>query len=280
MLLAHRIVFLSPAGTTGSVARIILSQLKLHGCNTELIDLSRLHNSIELADCYANWPARCCLWLGSPVYCDHAVPLVEEFVRELPNNCDGFAVPFVTWGGVTSGLALPEMATILKDKGFIPMGATKVLATHSSTWSAASPLAAGHPDQKDFQLVLQLVDSVVEKLSLDHFEALDISQLNYLPKKMQTSAAAKSLALVKAAQPPLQIDESVCNKCGVCVSVCPLRCIQLQPFPVIGADCIRCLQCVRNCPENAFLFDVTPLQIRLCKLFEASEEKPQSQIFF
>ncbi len=52
-------------------------------------------------------------------------------------------MPFATWGGVTSGLALPDLAEALQAKGFQPVGAAKVLAEHASMWAAPEPLAPG-----------------------------------------------------------------------------------------------------------------------------------------
>ena len=57
----------------------------------------------------AIWFESCCLWIGFPGYCDHALPLIEDAICNMPPKCSGFAVPFVTWGGMISGLALPEL---------------------------------------------------------------------------------------------------------------------------------------------------------------------------
>ncbi|MDX9708396.1 MAG: 4Fe-4S binding protein [Trichloromonas sp.] len=137
----HRIVYFSPAGTTRKAAEAIGDFLRDRGQAVSRLDLARRQNPFASFGSDSP-PFR--LWLGSPVYCDHAVPLVEDFVRSLP-PAGGFAVPFVTWGAVTSGLALPEMAACLAERGFAVLGAAQVMAEHSSLWQSSQPLAGGRP---------------------------------------------------------------------------------------------------------------------------------------
>jgi NAD-dependent dihydropyrimidine dehydrogenase PreA subunit len=108
---------------------------------------------------------------------------------------------------------------------------------------------------------------------------LDLSALNYLPQRMQQDSAAKSLALVKAAMPPLELRQELCTQCGICMDRCPMNCIRLNPYPQLGHECVRCLQCVRQCPEQAFVFDPAPVYDRLVGMAEASEEEKNSRIF-
>ncbi|MCW8859630.1 MAG: EFR1 family ferrodoxin [Deltaproteobacteria bacterium] len=277
--LPHRIVYLSPAGTTRLAAETIADQLKALNQTVELFDLSSLIQAGSRAAVYAAWPATCCLWIGSPVYCDHALPIVEDFIRNLPDGCHGFSIPFATYGGVTSGLTLPEMAELLGQRNFTPLAAAKILALHSSTWCAPKPLAAGHPSADELQQLRSLVVAVEKKLMDQPPAALERSLLNYLPEEMQQSSAAKSLALVKRALPPLKIDQTLCTQCGTCAQGCPMGCIDLRPYPEIRSECIRCLQCVRNCPEGAFNFDPEPLQSRILELSVLSEEEQISQFF-
>lgn len=278
-ILSHRVVYFSPAGTTRLVAETIAGQLRALDQTVELIDLSVLIRAGDNHDWYLSWPESCCLWIGSPVYCDHALPLVEDFIRGLPGGSAGFSVPFVTWGGVTSGLALPELAKLLREKRYPTLAAAKILAAHSSTWRAPEPLASGHPSADELQMICQMVIQVQEKLLSDVPALLDPMQLNYLPVQMQQSSAAKTLALVKAALPPLMVDETACTCCGVCAERCPMDCIELQPYPSLGPDCIRCLQCVRNCPEQAFMFNPEMLNQRILEMAASSAEPQVSRIF-
>ena len=277
--IVHRIVYLSPAGTTCQVAERIAARLAGHGCCAELIDLATLNDPGLRAACRAEWPQQCCLWLGSPVYCDHALPPLEDFVRGLPARCSGFAVPVATWGGVTSGLALPEMAALLDAQGFTPLGAAKILAEHSSTWKAARPVAAGRPAANDLELVDGLVDRVVAKLATARPAPLNASLLDYLSPALREKAEGISLDMVKKRTPDPEADRTLCSRCATCVDVCPMDAVTLAPWPQIGSTCIRCLQCVRHCPEEAFAFDPVSVEQRILDMAAASDESKETAIF-
>lgn len=272
----HRILYLSPAGTTAQIAAWISSSLHELGQESELIDLA-VHDAASVQG--FDWSLDCCLWLGSPVYCDHAVPLVEQLIAQLPESVSGFSVPFVTWGGVTSGLALPELAAGLQDKGLKPLAAGKFLAQHSSTWKVDEPFYHGYPGPEELSLVRQLVNLVCDRLASGAGDVLNLKRLNYLPARMREDSAGKSLVQVKAVLPPLEAEQAICTGCGICAQQCPLQCIELSPYPVIGSECIRCMQCVRHCPEEAFSHSPEAVYERILAMARDSAEKKVSQIY-
>ena len=265
----HTIVFFSPAGTTRRVAHHLERCLAEHGVPAggpvpaDRLGLDR--------------PS--CLWIGSPVYCDHALPLVAEWIEGLPHSTRGFAVPFVTWGGVTSGLALPELAEALQARGFQTVGAAKVLAEHSSLWAAAEPLGAGRPDAADLAQVRELVAAVVANLGQAAPAPLDLRRLDYLSPSLRTEAASKSLAKAKSMMPAPRAVETRCTRCGECAAACPVGAITLDPYPVMAEHCVRCQQCVRICPEGAFPHDPAATATRLAAMAAASDEDKVTRVF-
>jgi formate hydrogenlyase subunit 6/NADH:ubiquinone oxidoreductase subunit I len=63
------------------------------------------------------------------------------------------------------------------------------------------------------------------------------------------------------------LDTGACVLCGLCVDVCPLEVISLQPAGTLGlgsgtallldeSRCIRCALCVERCPTNALSMGV------------------------
>lgn len=271
----HRIVYFSPAGTTRKVAEAIGDFLRRRGQSALLLDLARLRNA---AASFAAQTQPYCLWLGSPVYCDHAVPLLEDFVGSLP-RLGGFAVPFVTWGAVTSGLALPEMAGGLSTRGFTVLGAAKVMAEHSSLWQSSNPLAAGRPDAGDLAQMEELVERVLAKIAGGEAEPLSAERLDYLSPQLRAQSAAKSLAGIKVMQPPVAANEQLCTRCGQCAEVCPVAAIRLDPFPVIDDSCILCRQCTRHCPAGAYPYDGKTVETRILGMAGQSDEVKETQIF-
>ena len=275
----HIIVYFSPAGSTRLIAETIHRRLTEHGQEVVLLDLTAKNRTSEEKTSLVDPP--CCLWTGSPVYCDHAVPLVTDFIDGLPfGSSKCYAVPFVTWGGVTSGLALLEMSGQLQKKNFIPLAAAKVLAVHSSMWCASQPLASGHPDKKDLEQINLLVDEVIRNLKMEEVVPLDIKVLDYLSLALRADAVSKSLQVVKSAMPPLAVNEQRCLQCGECAEICPVAAITLSPFPILADNCVLCLQCVRSCPQEAFIFNGDMVATRIAAMADHSDEEKVTKIFF
>ena len=274
----HIIVFFSPAGTTRRVALHIEHCLAECGITARLVDLGLpAGGPVQASGLGLDGP--CCLWIGSPVYCDHALPLVAEWIEGLEPSARGWAVPFVTWGGVTSGLALPELADLLQTRGFQSVGAAKVLAEHSSLWAAAEPLGAGRPDAADLAQVRDLVAGVVANLAQAAPVPLDLRLLDYLSPSLRTEAASKSLAKAKSMMPAPRAIETRCTQCGECAAACPVGAITLDPYPVMAEHCVRCQQCVRICPEGAFPHDPAATAIRIVAMAAASDEDKVTRAF-
>ena len=274
----HTIVFFSPAGTTRRVAHHLERCLAEHGVTARLVDLGVPAGGPVPAD-RLGLDRPSCLWIGSPVYCDHALPLVAEWIEGLPHSTRGFAVPFVTWGGVSSGLALPELAEALQARGFQTVGAAKVLAEHSSLWAAAEPLGAGRPDAADLAQVRELVAAVVANLGQAAPAPLDLRRLDYLSPSLRTEAASKSLAKAQSMMPAPRAVETRCTRCGECAAACPVGAITLDPYPVMAEHCVRCQQCVRICPEGAFPHDPAATATRLAAMAAASDEDKVTRVF-
>ena len=274
----HIIVFFSPAGTTRRVALHIEHCLAERGITARLVDLGLpAGGPVQAGGLGLDGP--CCLWIGSPVYCDHALPLVAEWIEGLEPSARGWAVPFVTWGGVTSGLALPELADLLQTRGFQTVGAAKVLAEHSSLWAAAEPLGAGRPDAADLAQVRDLVAGVVANLAQAAPVPLDLGRLDYLSPSLRTEAASKSLAKAKSMMPAPRAIETRCTQCGECAAACPVGAITLDPYPVMAEHCVRCQQCVRICPEGAFPHDPAATATRIAAMAAASDEDKVTRVF-
>ncbi|MBW2555165.1 MAG: 4Fe-4S ferredoxin, partial [Deltaproteobacteria bacterium] len=137
------VVYSSPAGTTRHVAQVIMKTLDPLGYKPRVSDLGIRDDLKKLNSLIKDLVNGGCLWIGSPVYAGHAVPPITYFILQLPVSKGGYAVPFVTWGGVSSGVALHEMGKVLGEKGYIVLGAAKVLAVHSMMWQFKNPLGEG-----------------------------------------------------------------------------------------------------------------------------------------
>ncbi|RMH74224.1 MAG: 4Fe-4S dicluster domain-containing protein [Gemmatimonadetes bacterium] len=55
----------------------------------------------------------------------------------------------------------------------------------------------------------------------------------------------------------IKVDENLCDICGVCVSVCPVDCIDMPERALIvhNDTCIQCNKCIDICPVRALRYD-------------------------
>jgi len=271
------VVYTSPAGTTRHVAQVIGDELRALGHRPELFDLGEHRRIAALSDLQTALAKDACLFIGSPVYACHAVPAVMSFIATLATGSRCCSVPFVTWGAVTSGLALPKMALLLEAKGYPIAAAAKVVAEHSLLWSAPHPLGRGRPNADDDGRVRALVQHVAAHAGAARY--LPATALNYQPEPAQAIMAGLSLTAAKALLPQIGLASERCTMCGACVAACPADAIRLAPLPELGSSCIVCYNCVRACPEHALRADFSKMEAGLKKRAEEFGE-PQETIIY
>jgi len=201
-----------------------------------------------------------------------------QFVEALPELKGGFAAPFITWGGASSGIALWQMGHSLMQKGLVLAGAAKVLGVHSLMWCSDRPLGQGHPDGDDDMAVRKLVHAVFNRVREGNV-GLPLSALDYQPE--QRAAELKQNLAGPRPVTPRTVNETKCNQCRTCMDECPARAITLDTYPQFGAGCFDCFNCIRLCPEQAIEPQMTLAQFdeRIRKRAETMNERPYTQVF-
>ena len=273
------VIFSSPAGSTRRVAEVITETLRGLGQKPLAYDLASKVERSDLEIHLEGLDTGSCLFVGSPVYACHSVPPIVDLISHLPKTTDGYAVPFVTWGRVTSGIALHEMATMLNARGYSIIGAAKIVAVHSLMWRFSSPLGEGRPNAEDDLLIQDMVKRVDAKISDKHVQPLCLEDLNYQPIDAQEVMKKASIERVRELLPPRQLDKELCTGCGMCVDVCPAQAITCDFYPEFGSACFFCYNCVRLCPEGAIKADFSKMESWLKNRAGENEERPLSQIF-
>jgi NAD-dependent dihydropyrimidine dehydrogenase PreA subunit/flavodoxin len=273
------VVYCSPAGSTEHVARVFHGKIHSLGVPVDLIDLA---HEPDIAFIISQLPAardNLCFYIGSPVYGGCPIPPVMEFISRLPKAESGYSVPFVTYGGVSSGFALQMMGQTLKERGYSVLGAAKVMAVHSIMWASDSPLGKSRPDSSDDRMIEDLALKVNDKLKLGNPPGLDLSVLAYQPQEIRTWKEKGDFESAKRDFLPMKLNREVCTQCGVCAEVCPVDAVTFSPYPEIGSSCISCYNCVRRCPEGAIAADLLAAFSRIRAAAEKFREQPETQIF-
>lgn len=273
------VIYCSPAGSTRHVAEIIGKTLDSLGHTAVMIDLCGTAGAAVAASRAREISQDSLLFIGSPVYAFHAVPPVMEFIEHLPDNGRGYSVPFVTWGAVTSGIALHEMGKLLDKKGFPILGAAKITASHSLMWQFDHPLGEGRPDAHDDQKVAEMVKNVIAKLQAQPVSTVLPAALNSQPDEVYNSMAQLSIKAARQMLPQRQVIRELCTQCPVCSELCPAGAITRDPYPCFGESCILCYNCMRLCPEKAITADFSSMEAWLQQKAGEFGEDLRTKIF-
>jgi len=243
------VAYFSPAGTTRQVAEIIAQEVERRSQSVALQDLAGREPAAGRI--YKDFSPGDVLFVGSPVYAHHPVPQVMEFLSRLPSAPGSFAAPFVTYGVVTSGRALYDMAKIMDSKGLRLLGGMKVLAVHSLQWQSDDPAGKGHPDAEDAARIQEFVRVILKKKESEKAEKLAPEALDYNGEMPEEPSEGSRLEALKSMTLPLELNTETCTQCGVCVDSCPVENIVLSPYPEFDDRCILCFNCIRFCETNA-----------------------------
>lgn len=237
------------------------------------------------------------LCIGSPVYAHHFHFNVKEIIKELPEPggiWGEVAIPFITFGGVSSGTALFEAAKLLKKSGRIPVLAMKINSEHSMTRfkQITVKINEGLPGKKEESLIEELVNKIAQLKTIEAKKYPDItSDLNYLDFKAKLKARIifREKIWQKHLYPELSINLEKCKKCGICADNCPVLRIEMtENGPMILKDiiCVHCLSCISKCPTEAIesnsdwkIYNKLLKKAKEDRGFIQSNEKPKSAIF-
>jgi ferredoxin/flavodoxin len=273
------IVYLSPNGSTRLVAETIGDTLADIGYGADYLDLGSPRGRAMLP--LKNIKHYDVVWIGSPVYANHALPPVMDFISGLGGVKGMGAVPFVTYGLVTSGPTLLEMGERLHQKGCIVLGAVKVPALHALLRLFEHPLGQGRPNEDDLSMVRILVREVAAKLQAKAKpDGLPNLALAYQPDKLRDQFG-HGVAELREKSPPMKLDKDLCTECGVCVEKCPAGNINLDPLPRFGDRCLLCYNCVRYCAPGALTNDIFEVvEANIMKRKEKFAEPEETVVFY
>ena len=273
------IIYSSPAGSTRRVAETVRDGFRRQQIDSISVDLGSEKNASLIIKQIQEAGRRACLFIGSPVYGDVAVPPVIQFIEALPNIEGAMAVPFATWGQACSGVALWQMGSLLLGKKFKIVAAAKVLAVHSLMWQTADPAGQGHPDQADLAEIDDLVTVLSGRFKSADIPTLALETLDYQPQERAEQMKKK---ITESRQIiPKKVRTEACTQCGVCEEECPAGAININPYPLFDQSCFDCFNCIRLCPEDAIepAMEMQKIFAYIRRRVADINEQPPTQIF-
>jgi flavodoxin/Fe-S-cluster-containing hydrogenase component 2 len=239
------VIYFSQSGTTAQVADCIAAGLRDAGCEVELSNLrDGAPSDVGSYDI---------LGIGSPVYYYRLPFNVIDFLESLP-RLEGKPVFHFLVHGSHAFDAVNLLRRSIAERGakdigyFHCYGEARFLG-HLREGYLFSP---DHPSAQEFERATAFGTAVAER-----------------------SLKGESIATRDEAKPPLvyrleryllsrwlveqiysrffKVDRARCTACGLCSDTCPTKNIETTDngYPVWGRNCLFCLSCEMNCPEDA-----------------------------
>lgn len=261
------IIVFSPAGSTMKIAKELEERLIAANNQVQLLNITANKAIFRdgkiketLSELVIDHDVIC---FGSPVYEKHMEWYVQQIVKQLPKpdaKWGAFAIPFVTYGGISSGVALTEKVKLLKKSGRTNIAAMKIESSHLVSKKLTTRVNEGLPGKEAIPFVEELVKRI-SNFEQGNKEVEDFSkELNYHNTKEKIICKIMNERMLhKYKYPAFTIDNEKCAKCYKCVETCPVQRIRIEnEFPKMAEKnrvCIHCFSCAGICPNEAITFE-------------------------
>ena len=283
------IIVFSPSGHTLQAANIFKEELERKGARVQLVNTTKnpnyLNESSIKKQLESDLDAHDVLLIGGPIYAGHMEGHILRIIKRLPEVGGKFgalAVPFATYGGVHSSVALEEMGKLLKKQNRKSILGVKIAAEHTLTKTASKIIYEGRPGKDEEAIIAQAASKIIETASQDIKSIKDISKaFRYSNPKERLMFKLFSQEKIHGKFKHVSIDSGKCIQCQKCVSVCPVNMFDFVDERVKMVkdqhQCILCAECYHRCPAGAIIHPyIEPARARLKDGNAHLEEEPSS----
>lgn len=190
---------------------------------------------------------------GTPVIAGRVPNVLLKFLNTLEGE-GALAIPVVLYGNRNFDDALIELRNILEDRGFHTIAGAAFIGEHSFS----KVLAAGRPNDNDMEICEDFAKAAAEKI-------IAIEAGGIIPEPIEVEGQTpirdyykprdRKGNFINILKVKPKLDESKCNKCGICVEACPMGSIKPDAPGVVDGICIKCCGCEKKCPEGALYFN-------------------------
>lgn len=234
-------IYFSPTGTTKKVINAIVKGMGT--TNHISIDLT----SSDVRNILSPSIEGDIVIIGVPVYEERVPEMLYDFFTSLKVN--GKPVILVAvYGNFGDGIVLNELDTIAKNLGLKVVAAGSFIGEHSFSTKEV-PVQEGRPNHEDLSKAEEFGRSIMEKMK----KTEDLNDVFIKIPRGKLPLMAKILPKNSArifTKTPI-VDMNICNQCGVCIKLCPMKAINKDTLDINENKCIRCFCCVKRCPKKA-----------------------------
>ena len=259
------IIQFSPSGNTAKVTAEIAAGLSaIKGASVRIVDITGKEEFFRNGGIRRFIEEEAgrhdLLLLGSPVYAHHLQYHMKDLISALPEP-DGdtwgrLAIPYVTYGGISSGIALEEAAKLLRKSGRRVVAGMKISSSHRMTRAFLDrEFNEGKPGEELKPAVDKLAE-LVKELSVGR-SLPDIGRK--LAYQSRITALVCNVVFDEKKwhadrYPKIRIDGEKCTSCGKCAAACPVLHLEKEDGGRVrengDSPCIHCLNCVAGCPVH------------------------------
>lgn len=207
---------------------------------------------------------------GIPVYIGRVPNLIREFFASIKGN-GAIGVPVAVYGNRAYDDALLELKDIMEENGFKCIAGAAFIGEHSFS----TTLGGGRPNAEDLETAYKFGEEIAAAVPQYTGKRLQVPG-NY-PYKFFDARNSQNKGIDIRKVHPLT-DDSKCNRCGLCATLCPMGSINPADPADITGKCIKCCACIKRCPSGAKYFtDPTYLEHKeiLEKNFTTPAKKPE-----
>ncbi len=259
MIQKVHLIYFSPTNTTktvvGQIAKGIgIEQVVQIDLTKDIIRQNEIKDSVVI--------------FGVPVYRGRIPVEASEQLQKI-KGVNSKAVLVAVYGNREFDDTLVELKDITEENGFKTIAAAAFIGEHSFSTDQL-PIAVNRPDASDLQKAEQFGKNLKNLLeSTSNFEKIiDIPG----------NRPYKELGVLPDVAPVT--DNHKCDKCGVCVDVCPTNAISINNMIITDSTaCVLCCACVKYCPNEARYNDSDFVHTAAAKLYTFCSERKEPEIF-
>jgi Dissimilatory sulfite reductase (desulfoviridin), alpha and beta subunits len=247
-------LYFSPSGTTKKISNLFCLNTQL---DTTEIDLLHDDNLWEV-----HFGEEDFVVVTLPVFSGRIPSICREILSTMEGN-GAKVVAIVVYGNRDYDDALLELVNLLKQQNFNVISAAACIAHHS----IFTNVAIGRPDEHDLKKIAEFANRCKEAYKKEVRGELAISG-NYPYKEVGASKMKP-------------ITDSKCNKCQICVNICPVFAISAANPQITDVDkCISCTACITHCPMKARAFPKELYEVARVPFEEKNAKRKEAEFFY